>query len=316
MTGGNGFVGRKLVASLQALPEPKDIIVAAYGSEKISHDRARVIEMDVTDAERVKAVIAGEKPTHVFHLAAVSAISAAQHDVRKTWAVNFQGTLNVALSVIEMVPDCRLLYCSSAFIYGDSFRAGKPLDESALLEPSNPYGASKAAADLMIGQMAKQGLHAIRLRPFNHTGAGQSGDFVVPSFAAQIVRIERGEEDPIIYVGDLSARRDFLDVRDVIDAYMRAILRFDQLPRGCALNIASGHAISTREVLDFLLAQSSKKIEVRLDRQRMRGNDMPIIVGDASLARRLLNWTPRIDLASTLTSVLDFLRGTKEQAHD
>jgi GDP-4-dehydro-6-deoxy-D-mannose reductase len=164
----------------------------------------------------------------------------------------------------------------------------------------------------MVGQMAKQGLRAIRLRPFNHTGPGQSEHFVVPAFAAQIAKIERGEQEPVIHVGSLTSRRDFLDVRDVVDAYVRAVLRFDDLPVACALNVASGRAISMGKILDILLAMSSKTVEVRQDTSRLRNNDASVIIGDASRARRLLDWHPRIDITATLGAVLDHYR---DRAH-
>jgi GDP-4-dehydro-6-deoxy-D-mannose reductase len=309
ITGGNGFVGRYLSRALARLPECPEIVVGTLDAGAFSRDvHVRKVELDVTNANDVHTVIATEQPTHLFHLAAIAAVPEAQGNTRKTWAVNFGGVLNVAIAISEAAPECRLLCCTSAEIYGGSFLAGKPLDETSLLDPINSYAASKAAADLMVGQMAKQGLRAIRLRPFNHTGVGQKELFVVPALASQIARIERGEQEPVIHVGQLTNRRDFLDVRDVVDAYVRAILRFDQLPAGSAINIASGHTIAIGEILDFLLSLSCKKIEVVQDRARMRGSDMPETVGNGELARRLLDWKPRIDIYATLASVLDSYR--------
>jgi GDP-4-dehydro-6-deoxy-D-mannose reductase len=308
VTGGDGFVGRHLVRALAAaLPAGHEIIV---GERSMTSDPpgARGIVLDVTDADQVCAVLAAERPTHVFHLAATAAVQAASRDLRGTWAVNFGGTLNVAFGIAETVPECRLLYCSSAQVYGASFRTGRAVDESAALDPVDPYGASKAAADIMVGDMARQGLRAIRLRPFNHTGAGQGAGFVVPDFAMQIVRIERGEQPPVINVGNLESRRDLLDVHDVVDAYVRAVLHFDRLPPGCAINLASGKVLSVGEILEVLLALSRAKIEVRQDPARMRPSDIPIIVGDAGLAHRLLGWSPHRDLRVTLAAVLDHYR--------
>ena len=309
VTGGDGFVGRYLVRALAAaLPAGHAIIVGTHRPGPEGTDGVRRVALDVTNAEEVSSVLAAERPTHVVHLAAIAAIEAARQDVRRTWAVNFSGALNVALAIGATVPGCRLLYCSSGAVYGGNGRAGHPLDEGAPLDPADAYGASKAAADLMVGQMAKQGLRAIRLRPFNHTGPGQSENFAVPSFAAQIAKIERGEQEPVMQVGSLVNRRDFLDVRDVVDAYVRAVLRFDDLPSGCVLNVASGHALSMREILDMLLALSPNQIEVREDPGRVRSSDASVVVGDASLARRLLDWEPRTAIGATLSSVLDHYR--------
>jgi GDP-4-dehydro-6-deoxy-D-mannose reductase len=310
VTGGDGFVGRYLVRALAAaLPSGHEIVVGAHGPRAEDAAGVRRVPLDVTDAEQVSAVLAAERPTHVIHLAAIAAIQAARRDVRQTWAVNFGGSLNVAIAVADAVPDCRVLFCGSGLVYGTSAQGGRPFDETAPLDPGDAYGASKAAADLMVGQMAKQGLRAIRLRPFNHTGPGQSEHFVVPAFAAQIAKIERGEQDAVMKVGSLTNRRDFLDVRDVVDAYVRALLRFDDLPSGCVLNVASGRTVSMREVLDMLLALSPKKIEIMEDPGRVRSNDASIVVGDASLARRLLGWEPHTTIGVTLSSVLEHYRG-------
>jgi GDP-4-dehydro-6-deoxy-D-mannose reductase len=308
ITGASGFVGRHLVVALAALAEKPDIVACTYGERASRLLDIREISLDVTDAERTLAVIQAEQPTHVMHLAGVSVVSEAIRDVRKTWDVNTQGTLNVALAIKAGVPTCRLLFCSSAQVYGGSFRSGKPLAEDAPLDPQNIYASSKAAADLLIGQLAREGLRAIRLRPFNHTGPGQLPELVVASFAAQIAAIEHGKQEPVIRVGNLSVRREFLDVRDVVDAYVRAIQRFDSLSNGAVFNIASGEAISVDAILKMLLTMSSKKIKVMPDPQRMRLNDTPVMVGDAEAARRALEWMPRRAVADTLKSVLDYYR--------
>ncbi len=308
ITGAGGFVGRHLIAALAALPDKPDIVAGTFGESASGILSAREVSLDVTDAERTLAVIQAEQPTHLMHLAGISVISQANRDLRKTWDVNTQGTLNVALAIKEMAPTCRLLFCSSAQVYGGSFRSGEPLAEDAPLDPENIYASSKAAADIFVGQMAKDGLRAIRLRPFNHTGPGQPPELAVASFAAQIAAIERSEQEPVMKVGNLSMRREFLDVRDVVDAYVRAIQRFDSLSNGAAFNIASGNAISVRAILEMLLTMSSKEIKVAPDPERMRLNDTPIMVGNAEAARRALEWIPRRTVADTLRSVLDYYR--------
>jgi len=314
ITGAGGFVGRHLIVALATLPDVPEIVAGTYGEEAPSLLDARAVSLDVTDAERTLAVIQEEQPTHVMHLAGISVISQANRDVRKTWEVNAQGTLNVALAIKDGAPACRLIFCSSAQVYGGSFRSGKPLTEDAPLDPENFYAASKAAADILIGQMAKAGLRAVRLRPLNHTGPGQPPTLAVASFASQIAAIERGEQQPVMKVGNLSMRREFLDVRDVVDAYVRTIQRFDSLPNGSIFNIASGEAIAVDAVLKMLLAMSAKKIEVVPDPTLMRPNDTPVMAGNAEAARRALGWTPRQRLADTLKSVLDYYRQLRGRA--
>ncbi len=308
ITGANGFVGRHLVVALAALADKPDIVACTFGERTSGLLDARKTPLDVTDAERSFAVIKAEQPTHVMHLAGISVISQADRDLRKAWEVIAQGTLNVALAIKGGAPACRLIFCSSAQVYGGSFRSGIPLAEDAPLDPENFYAASKAAADILVGQMAKAGLRAVRLRPFNHTGPGQPPALAVASFASQIAAIERGEQKPVMKVGNLSMQREFLDVRDVVEAYVRAIQRFDSLPNGSVFNIASGKPMALGAILKMLLAMATKKIEIAPDPELMRPNDMPIMVGNAEAARRALDWIPRRTVADTLRSVLDYYR--------
>ena len=308
VTGGDGFVGQHLVQALsQHLPAEHEIVIGAHGDSPPQADQHRRIPLDVTNPDDVRSCLLAVRPTHLFHLAAVAAIGEARGDVRKTWAVNFGGTLNIALAARETVPDCRILHISSAHVYGYP-PSDEPITEAALLDPIDAYGASKAAADIMMGQMAKQALRAIRLRPFNHTGPGQRDQFAAPAFAAQIARIERGEQEPIIRVGTLTSRRDFLDVRDVADAYVRTALRFDELPAGIAMNVASGRAISIADILKILLALSKVNIEVREDPERVRRDDTPSIIGNAARARQLLGWGPQRSIEETLADLLESYR--------
>ncbi len=316
ITGANGFVGRHLIVALAALPNTPEIVAGTYGEKASSLLNVRAVSLDVTDAERTLAVIRAEQPTHVVHLAGISVISQANRGVRKAWDVNAQGTLNVALAVKQGAPICRLVFCGSAQVYGGSFRSGMPLAEDAPLDPENIYAASKAAADILVGQMAKDGLRAIRLRPFNHTGPGQAPGLAVASFASQIAAIERGEQEPVMKVGNLSMRREFLDVRDVVDAYVRVIQRFDSLRNGAVFNVASGHAIAVDAILKMLLTMSSKEISVAPDPERLRRNDTPVMAGNAEAARRALEWMPRRSVTDTLQSVLDYYRQIQRTRSD
>ena len=322
VTGGTGFVGRHLVAALdRTLAEGSEIVAgtsrpdmgrpdgdpagAAIPSGRIP---VRLTAMDVTDAAQVSAVVRAEQPTHLVHLAAIAAVTAATRDPRFAWSVNLGGTLNVALAVADECPSCRILFSGSSEIYGASFKAGVPLDEGALLQPANPYAASKAAADLMLGQMALQGVAVTRVRPFNHTGPGQGEQFAIPSFAAQIARIELGLQEPVIRVGWLDAVRDFLDVGDVVDGYVRIIRSADRLPPGCIINLASGTGRRIGDLLDRLVSMSTVPIELVQDPARFRASDTPSVVGDSSRARELLGWEPKRDMDDTLRSVLDYWR--------
>ncbi|MGP9813739.1 GDP-mannose 4,6-dehydratase [Rhodopseudomonas sp. NSM] len=315
ITGGGGFVGQWVVEALtRALPAGSEILIADRAQPEVVSGDIRSASLDVTDTDSVNDLLRRERPTHILHLAAISAVTDASRDTRGAWAVNFGGTFNIALAIGDFCPGSRLVHCSSAEVYGATFNKGLPVDETAMLDPTNSYGAAKAAADIMLGQMARLQLRAIRMRPFNHTGPGQSEKFVVPAFAAQIARIERGEQEPVINVGDIDTRRDFLDVRDVADAYVKALLEFDRLPQGCAINLASGQARTVRSVLELMLAQSQVRIEVRSDPSRVRVNDTPLIVGNADRAKELLDWEPRRSWDETIRNVLNYWRERPDRA--
>ena len=307
ITGAGGFVGRHLVSALQdRLPDAEICATVLRPTEMPGG--SRIERLDVTDAAAVRTAIGGFQPTHIVHLAGLSTLAAAVANYRAAWQVHVFGTLNIANTILELLPDCTLLLIGSGEVYGASARSGLPLDETTVLAPLSEYAATKAAADLAVGAMTQRGLRSIRLRPFNHTGAGQSDRFVIPSFAKQIAGIEAGVLPPMLKVGNLEAERDFLDVRDVVGAYVSAIELAGRLPVGGVLNIASGVPVRIRDLLDKLLALSKCPIRVERDPARMRANDTPRYVGSATLARNLLSWCPRYHVEETLAWMLNYFR--------
>jgi GDP-4-dehydro-6-deoxy-D-mannose reductase len=308
ITGACGFVGRWLIAELRRrLPEGSAIIAGVHASDAIGADVSR--RLDVRDRDAVHALVEEARPTAVVHLAAVSSPPAARSNPRVTWDINVIGTMNLADAVLARAPRARFIFIGSSECYGGSFnKVTGAVNEDVLLDPANPYAATKAAADLLIGQMARDGLRAVRFRPFNHTGPGQTDAFVVPAFAAQIAAIEQGRQEPALKVGNLDALRDFSDVRDIVSAYADAILRDEDPPAGVILNLASGKPLRIGQILDDLIAMAKVAIRVESDPARMRANDTPSAIGDATRARQLLGWAPRIDFSQTLRDVLDFHR--------
>jgi GDP-4-dehydro-6-deoxy-D-mannose reductase len=222
--------------------------------------------------------------------------------------VNTLGTLNLVLSLLGHAPDCHLLFISSAEVYGRSAFDGQPVDETALLQPANPYAATKAAADLLVQEASGRGLQATILRPFNHTGPGQTDNFAVPSFCRQIAQIEKGLQPPVLKVGELDDERDFLDVDDVIDLYMRVIMARSTLPNGLVLNVASGQPRRIRDLVEVLVGASSSTISVEVDPARIRATRVPRIIGNPGRARHLLEWRPKTSFESTLLDTLDYWR--------
>jgi GDP-4-dehydro-6-deoxy-D-mannose reductase len=273
-----------------------------------------VAALDVTDQADVETAIAHYEPTHIIHLAGIAAPAAASSDPQTAWRVNVHGTLNLAQAILKKAPECWLLNVGSGLVYGESAKSGLPLDENTLLAPADEYSVTKAAADLALGALVRRGLRCIRLRPFNHTGTGQTEAFVVPAFAKQIAQIEAGLAPPVMQVGNLDAERDFLDVRDVASAYALALQGASALEPGIILNIASGIPRRIRDMLEQLLAMSRVKISVELDRARYRPSDLPRVIGNAGRAREQLGWAPKHAFEDTLAAVLDDCRARVAQS--
>ncbi len=295
VTGMAGFVGRHLLPVLHA--EFPDAAV-----EPASFD----LRDETAMAEQILAL----RPDACIHLAAISAVPAAQSDPAAAWDVNLHGTLRLAHHLAERAPGCTLLFASTADAYGRSFTAHAALDEAAALNPINVYGATKAAADLALGAMAADGrLHVIRARPFNHTGPGQSEAFVVAAFARQLARIAAGLQPGVLQVGALDPVRDFLDVRDVCAAYAQCLRQAERLPSGTVLNIASGVGRRIEDVLAEMRALSGVSARLETDASRLRRSEIARAVGNPALAAELLGWAPAIPWAQTLADVLQDWRG-------
>jgi GDP-4-dehydro-6-deoxy-D-mannose reductase len=294
VTGASGFVGRHLMTAL----------AAAYPCATLLTP-----PIDVQDERAVEATVRAGRPDVCIHLAAMSSVAAAEQAHVQAWQVNLHGTLHLAWALWRHARHCQMLFISSADAYGDSFKAGLKLDESAPLAPMNVYAETKATADLVLGGMASQGMRVVRLRPFNHIGPGQTPRFAVAAFARQIARIAAGLQPPVVQVGNLDTWRDFLDVRDVCSAYVACIARRDILAPGTVLNLASGHARRIGDVLAELAELAGVAMEIELNASRVRDVEIRMACGNAARARELLDWMPVIPWEQTLRDVLDDWRG-------
>lgn len=290
VTGARGFVGRHLVEHL-----------LASGDDVVQVDRA---EGDILDAVAIREIVEGVRPEVVYHLAGWADVGASWSDPRGALRVNAEGTLNV-LEACREAGVGRVVSVISADVYGLVAPEELPLSEDAPLRPTSPYAASKVAADaLSLQAFLGHGLEVVRARPFNHLGPGQSEAFVAPALAARIARAERdGASD--VAVGNLTARRDFTDVRDVVRAYR--MLAEDGEP-GEVYNICRGDDVAVQDLVDRLLAMARRPIGLRVDPTLMRPVDLPALRGDASKLEACTGWKPERSLDQTLADLLEDMR--------
>jgi GDP-4-dehydro-6-deoxy-D-mannose reductase len=287
VTGAAGFVGRRLVPRLEAA-----------GYQVTGVDR----EVDVADAEAVARIVDESAPDAIVHLAALSFVPDADSAPDSAFRVNFLGTCHLLEAAAQRAPRARVLTISTGNVYGAADLDAPPFDETSPLRPDSPYARSKAAADLLARSYADRSLDVVRARPFNHTGKGRPDSFVESSFARQLVEIELGRSEPRIRVGNLASVRDFLDVEDVVTAYLRLLDR--GVPSG-AYNVASGTGRSMRELLDGLRALSpiGGDVHVSVEDSRHRPTDRR--VGNADRLREAANWKPSIPFERTLAELLE-----------
>jgi GDP-4-dehydro-6-deoxy-D-mannose reductase len=306
LTGGTGFVGSHLSAALTArFPRTKLVLLCRPG-EKPAHPDAKFLTADLTDEGAVDAAVAEVRPDLVLHLAAQSSVGTAFGGAELTWRVNFCGTMWLASAIARHCPQAVFLFVSSAEVYGASFREGPAREDTPLL-PLNPYARSKAAAEVMLGDVLPASVRLVIARSFNHTGAGQDERFVLPSFAAQIARIETGEQAPQLSVGNLSAARDFMDVEDVVEAYLGLIERVG-LPHRVTCNVASGRAYAISDILERLRGLARTHFDINVDPERLRPSEIASAVGDGSKLQGMTGWIPSRPLDDMLSRLLDYWR--------
>lgn len=296
ITGGRGFVGQHLERELRE--KWLGVQIAVWD----------LPETDITEPQTYQAQLKELQPEWVIHLAGLAAVAARDVTSADYFAINTEGTQRLLECVAQHSPATRLLVVSSADIYGLAVkaRAGEPIAELPIAEcrPANVYAESKLAMERIIEETFLD--RVIRVRPFPHLGPGQRQGFVTADFAAQIVAIERGLQEPVLRVGTLQTRRDFTDVRDVVRAY-RLLMEAGTV--GEVYNVGTGVAWSIQEIVDRLLALSTVTISLEQDHTRLRPNDVPVLVADTTKLRMLTGWQPQISLEQSLMDVLADWRG-------
>lgn len=304
ITGAGGFAGRHLVPVLRA----RGFRVAGTG-----HRPGDGIEaLDVTDARAVDACVARCRPAAVVHLAAVGYLPDVERDPAGSFAVNVLGTQKLLRAVARSAPAARVLVVSSCTVYGAPAPGDLPLREDAPLRAVHPYGVQKIGLELVARESARDdGLDVVVARPFNHIGPGQDRRISLTHFATQIADAERGRSPPVLRTGNLAARRDLLDVGDVVRAYA-LLLEHPDPPR--TVNVASGRSLGIGEALDILLGLSTLRFTIENDPSRMRKLDVADLYGSSELLRRATGWVPEIPLESTLARILESVRGAPSGA--
>ncbi len=303
ITGAGGFVGRHLSAHLAAAePEAALIGTTLLPEERVHPALSESQRVNLVDEQATRALVADCRPDAIYHLAAQAFVPRSFDDPWETLENNIRAQLNIIRACLALQLRPRILVVSSAEIYGAATAAQLPMDESAPIRPTNPYSVSKVAQDMLALQYhLSHDLPIMRARPFNHIGPGQNARFVAPAFALQIAKIEAKQAEAVIYVGNLSAKRDFTDVRDIVRGYHLIAARGKA---GEAYNIASGVARSIHSLLETLLGLSALDIKTRVDPARLRPVDVPEIRGDASKLRRDTGWGQRLSFKETLSDVL------------
>lgn len=311
ITGITGFVGSHLADYCLALDEPIEVI-GTYRwrsrRDNIEHLEGAIElhECDLRDASSVKSLLADTRPDRIFHLAAQSYVPSSWNSPGETLTTNVMCQLNVFEAMRELGSDASIQIAGSSEEYGLVHPDEVPITEDSPLRPLSPYAVSKVAQDMLAYQYFQSyGLKAVRTRAFNHTGPRRGEVFVTSNFARQIAEIEAGRREPVIHVGDLSPRRDFTDVRDIVRAYW---LSLEHCEPGEVYNVASGKAYRIQEILDILLGNTDRDIEVREDPARLRVSDVPLLLGDSSRFREATGWTPEIPFEQTAKDLLDYWR--------
>lgn len=300
VTGGTGFVGTHLFPLLQACGH-HIAVLASTGCGELT--KVECYEADIRDSAAVRSAIHDFKPNHIYHLAAISSVELSSKSPRLTYEVNVFGTLNVLEAAMSLPSLPRVLNVSTAQVYAPST---SPLSESSSLGPDNPYAASKAMAEFLRVHFRRCSTGGIiTARSFNHAGPGQSADFVLSSIAKQFAEIEAGLREPMLVLGNIHVKRDFTDVRDVVQAYS---LLMEKGTANEIYNVCSGRALSISEIIAEFESISGTKVEVESHSSKRRAGEIESVCGNPEKIKAVTGWVPSIPLKTTLQDLLDYWR--------
>lgn len=304
VTGADGFVAHHLIPFLRQ--KGAEVTGTALNTKMAQDLGIPVRPLNITKSQEVASLIRHAEPTHIVHLAAASSVKGSFAEPQKAEDVNVRGTENILQAAAALPKPPTTLLIGSSDEYG--VNDGEPLKELPLsaLKPVSPYAKSKAAVEELVERNPEYKKFVIRTRSFPHIGPGQAGQFFVPEVATQMVRIERGQQRPVIGIGNLKAVRDFTDVRDVVKAYY---LLMEKGHAGEVYNVCSGNPLAIRELLEKMIALAKIPIKFEHDPAKERPIDIPRLVGDYSKLKEAVGWQPEIPLNKTLKDIVEYYRG-------
>lgn len=309
ITGVSGFAGSHLAELLLAEPGSAHEVWGCDLSNRRRPNQPSPLQrlvVDLRDAEAARRLVQQSLPEAVYHLAGQASVGDSWSQPWDTLETNLRSLVNLLEAILAAGLRPRVLVVGSADVYGRVPVERLPISETHPLQPDSPYGVSKVGQDMLgLQYFLSRGLTVVRVRPFNHLGPRQHPRFVAPSFASQIAAIESGRQPPVLRVGNLEARRDYTDVRDVVRAYRLAL---EQGEPGEVYNIGSGRSWRIRDLLDILLGMAAVPIRVEIDKERFRPVDLPDLVCDATKFRARTGWAPQIPLEQSLKDLLNYER--------
>jgi GDP-4-dehydro-6-deoxy-D-mannose reductase len=301
ITGGTGFVGSHLIQFLKS--RASHIAVLALGAGSSSESGVQYYAVDVRNVEGVRSVVHDFRPQQVYHLAGISAIDLSWSDPRLTYEVNVFGAHNLFAAAMSLPSPPRILNISTSQVYAANSGI---LTEESPIGPDNPYAASKAMAELLLVQYRRAVVGGvITARSFNHTGAGQTPKFALPSIAKQFAEIECGLRPSKLTLGNVDVERDFTDVRDVVRAYWMLLQRGKA---GEVYNVCSGCAVSLAEIIKKFEAIAGLNVSIETDPDRVRANEVMRICGDPEKIQAEIGWDRQVPLEKTIEDLLQYWR--------